>query len=420
MPIKYASKTKPMTLLVSEGFLPGGGGLEHFADYMATELVAHNITDIEIICTSKLAASVERDFDAKYPLPIFRGGRILSRRILKSREKFNSLVGGTQVLTYKGRMAMLLVTVFSVASIFHLTLARTWKHRKLPLVLHSMNLSSLLVTVLIQKIMARSNIKIIFSDQFVFQKSNFRLVDSTISYLMRSSDKIVCVSRYSAEQLQQSFNVNKGKTSVCYSWLPMPDLTKELERKIAEKESSKIKLLSVGRIIPEKGIGRIIDLANYIDKKGLGGHYQITVVGDSDHPIKNQLIEASRMLKFLSYAGRVDKPELWDYYAANNIFLLPVTWDEGFGRVIIESYCFGTPVVASQLGATTEVLGMFTESRILRNDSPEVMIDAIDDLSMALKVKGYTAFIKESRKIVEDSFSKKNFVTYRNVYRDLF
>jgi glycosyltransferase involved in cell wall biosynthesis len=415
-----SDEESPVALIISQVFLPGGGGLERFIDFVATGIDGGHLAKVEIICLSRGSPEAENEFDLAYPLRVYRVRSKLYVKAEHLSQRFNTIVGGNQRLSALGKVSMLMFVFASAYGMFTLVLKRGWANRKSPMIFHCMSLSSLVVAVTLKKLWPFNNIKIILSNQFVYTQSGFKMADSAMRYLFRQTDKVVCVSRFSADQVIKAFGLDKDRTEVCYSWQPLPELDKNLYSEMSKRKKGKTKILFVGRIVPEKGINNIIRLAQYINENGMKTKYQITIIGDSNHPIKNDLLKATNKYENLNYLGRVDNHLLWKYYASHNVFLLPIEWEEAFGRVIIEAYSMGLPVVASNMGAVTEILSLFPKATVLdRGYTQDVLLESINNLCEFTKTVEQLSFLAECREIVGTMFSSKNFNTYRTVYNEI-
>jgi glycosyltransferase involved in cell wall biosynthesis len=111
-------------------------------------------------------------------------------------------------------------------------------------------------------------------------------------------------------------------------------------------------LAFLGRMSPEKGPHHAIHIA-----KETGWH--LKMAGKIDAPIQEffeQEIQPyidGRQIEFLGEFNLAQKVELLGNAA---ITLHPVTYQEPFGLVMIESMCTGTPVLALNLGSIPEVI----------------------------------------------------------------
>ncbi len=111
-------------------------------------------------------------------------------------------------------------------------------------------------------------------------------------------------------------------------------------------------LAFLGRISPEKGTHLAIDIA-----KRSGWHLKIAGKVDAvdvdyyESEIKPHI--DGKQIEYLGEANHVQKNILMGNAYAT---LFPITWREPFGLVMVESMVSGTPVIAMELGSTSEVI----------------------------------------------------------------
>jgi glycosyltransferase involved in cell wall biosynthesis len=111
-------------------------------------------------------------------------------------------------------------------------------------------------------------------------------------------------------------------------------------------------LAFVGRISPEKGAHLAIEIA-----KRSGWHLKMVGKVDAvdvdyyERDIK-PLIDG-KQIEYLGEASHAQKNALMGGAVAT---LFPITWREPFGLVMVESMATGTPVIAMELGSTSEVI----------------------------------------------------------------
>jgi len=86
--------------------------------------------------------------------------------------------------------------------------------------------------------------------------------------------------------------------------------------------------------------------------------FQVVVVGDG--PERSALEELAKTMQVspcVRFMGRLDTAELESVFAKASLVVVPSLGGEVFGLVVAENMSRGLPVVASDLGAFTEVLG---------------------------------------------------------------
>ena len=115
-------------------------------------------------------------------------------------------------------------------------------------------------------------------------------------------------------------------------------------------------LCFVGRVAPEKGIVEAIDIA-----LKAGRPLRIAAKAGPTAPEREYfeavfqpaLKAAGRSVEFL---GELDQADRDDLFAQSHASLMPGSWPEPFGLVLIESLACGTPVIARRIGALPEIL----------------------------------------------------------------
>jgi glycosyltransferase involved in cell wall biosynthesis len=108
-------------------------------------------------------------------------------------------------------------------------------------------------------------------------------------------------------------------------------------------------VLFVGRLSMEKGIGTLLSAWDRLRPPST-----LKIVGEG--PSSSDLRDFSRHTPNIEWLGVKAAPEVHDLMGAARITVFPSEWYETFGRVAIESFAKGTPVIASDIGALAEVV----------------------------------------------------------------
>jgi hypothetical protein len=112
----------------------------------------------------------------------------------------------------------------------------------------------------------------------------------------------------------------------------------------------------------------------------------------------------SRNVEFLGRRG--DIPEI---LSGLDVLVLATTVPEGFGRVIIEAFASGVPVVATGVGGVTEIIRDGENGLLVPPEDPQSMSDAIvrllKDTSLARDI------VRRARKDAEDRFNLDRMIT---------
>ncbi len=113
---------------------------------------------------------------------------------------------------------------------------------------------------------------------------------------------------------------------------------------------TRVKIVTVGRLVPWKQVDQIIEALARCDGVGL------VIIGDG--PERGHLEELVRTLDLrdrVYFAGARSKAETLSLMAACDLFVLNSTY-EGFPHVVLEAMSLGLPVVATAVGGTPEVV----------------------------------------------------------------
>jgi glycosyltransferase involved in cell wall biosynthesis len=113
------------------------------------------------------------------------------------------------------------------------------------------------------------------------------------------------------------------------------------------------RLTYVGRIVDVKGVDLAVEALAHLPAAAT-----LAIFGRGDDEYERALRDRVHELGLddrVSFA-RVPREELPDAYAAGDVTLFPVRWNEPFGLVPLESMGVGRPVVASGRGGSGEFL----------------------------------------------------------------
>jgi glycosyltransferase involved in cell wall biosynthesis len=107
-------------------------------------------------------------------------------------------------------------------------------------------------------------------------------------------------------------------------------------------------VLHVGRLIPRKGVDRLLRAA-----AAAAAEASLRVVLVGSGPEEPALRRLARELRLdVEFRGFVDQPDLPAVYAEADVFTFP-TLDDPFGIVVLEAAASGLPLVASPFGGAT-------------------------------------------------------------------
>lgn len=117
-----------------------------------------------------------------------------------------------------------------------------------------------------------------------------------------------------------------------------------------------VKLLSVGRLDPEKGLTDLITAAHeLIERRGIAFTLTIVGTGSEQDQLKREVSRVG-LDEHVHFPGYVPYgPELLRLYRESDVFLLP-SFTEGCPQVLIEAMACGVPVIATRVGGIPHLI----------------------------------------------------------------
>jgi glycosyltransferase involved in cell wall biosynthesis len=165
-------------------------------------------------------------------------------------------------------------------------------------------------------------------------------------------------------------------------------------------------LAFLGRISPEKGVDRAIELAVRSDIP-----LKIAAkVDKADKDYFEQRIKKMLNHPLVEFLGEISEKEKETFLGNAIALAFPIDWPEPFGLVMIEAMACGTPVIAFRNGSVPEIIQHGRNGVI------------VDDLGQAVKAAKNISLIDrhECRTCFEESFTSKRMAEdYVNVYRQM-
>ncbi len=114
-------------------------------------------------------------------------------------------------------------------------------------------------------------------------------------------------------------------------------------------------LAFLGRFSPEKGAERAIGIA---EKTGMDIRIaaKICTQSASNETYYLKMIKPLLDFPFVEYIGEIAEHEKSDFLGKAHALLMPISWPEPFGLVMIEAMACGTPVIAFRCGSVPEII----------------------------------------------------------------
>lgn len=107
--------------------------------------------------------------------------------------------------------------------------------------------------------------------------------------------------------------------------------------------------LYVGRLSVEKGLDTLLEAWQQLEPS-----IPLKIVGDG--PLAEQVQQAAQQNPKVEWLGRKPMPEVHALMGDAMVLIMASKWYETFGRVVIEAFAKGTPVIAANIGAIAELV----------------------------------------------------------------
>ncbi len=246
-------------------------------------------------------------------------------------------------------------------------------------------------------LLLRKNFKV---SALIFHAHNELKYNVANNLLIKKSDIIFAVSNFVKRSIIKTFNVPSEKIIVVPNCVdteffrPLPKhKVLEFKRQLGIDESYTCTILFIGRIVPEKGLHKLLCALSYVVKKISRVKIKLLIVGPRGQFDKTEVSYWNRIEKLLHelelnrvtlYLGHIERGVIPYIYSIADIVVVPSTWQDPCPSVVLEALACGKPVVAFPVGGIPELIA--PEVGILARDLSakslaEAIIKAIDLLS---------------------------------------
>jgi glycosyltransferase involved in cell wall biosynthesis len=178
--------------------------------------------------------------------------------------------------------------------------------------------------------------------------------------LMKRSDALIAVSKYTVSELTELYGIGNKKIHVIYNGVdinkfkPRSDRA-ELRREFGLEEKRKI-VLFVGRLYYRKGLEILLHSVPTVTQEF--GDVKFVISGTGFKKKEQSLRDLAKELgieDYVIFLGYVPDEKLPNLYSASDIFVLPAIY-ENFPFAILEAQATALPVISTKVGGIPEFL----------------------------------------------------------------
>lgn len=177
-----------------------------------------------------------------------------------------------------------------------------------------------------------------------------------------------CLTRYVLKRCNALIAISQGAAEVHRFWgfrgkialLPQIGVKLDSTPDFYPREMNVLNVCYVGRLIPIKGVDCLLRALDILHREGAPVRCTVAGKGESRDELVN-LTEELGLQDIVTFAGMLPPAEVKALLRRSDVLVCPSrktrTWEEQFGRVLVEAMAQGTIAAGSRTGAIREVIG---------------------------------------------------------------
>lgn len=217
--------------------------------------------------------------------------------------------------------------------------------------------------------------------------------------------KVVCVSEAARESIISYVGLPSEKVVVIHNSIDVQFVISESTKASMQLPypSDRINLVTVGRLMPQKGYDRLLRIVNRLKNDDIKFH--LYVLGDGDLKSEFQsYIQANNLQHFVTLLGFHTNP--YPLVKAADLFVCS-SYNEGYSTAVTEAILLKVPVVTTMCSGMDEILGNGSFGIITKNDEDSLyqglrgVLSSSDQLSYYKRMaEERSVFFSRNRNVV--------------------
>lgn len=215
----------------------------------------------------------------------------------------------------------------------------------------------------------------IHGGEFLYEAPKSKILRMLINWLMRLSSEVIVLGSGESQSICERYAAGRDKINVLSNAVDIPD------GRISRSANGVLRILSIGRLSPEKGLDLLCAACENDD--GIGRISELRMYGDG--PQREEVVGSlqASLGDSYKYGGVIDGQDKERAYQWADVVVMP-SLREGMPMVLLEAMAFGVVPIATGVGSIPDVLHDCETGLLLKREDSASIATA---LRMASEMK---------------------------------
>ena len=193
-------------------------------------------------------------------------------------------------------------------------------------------------------------------------------------WVAKKADKVIVPSQY-LKKIVSMWGIDEKKINVVYNSFTAPAILLSKDEARKKLSLSGTILISVGRFVPWKGFGALIEIMPEILK--INKDIKLFIIGEGPEiKILENQIDCSVAHDSIFLLDSMSQEDILSYLKAGDIFILNSAY-EGFSHLILEAMAMEIPVITTKVGGNPEIITDNENGILIEYNNKEQIKEAI-------------------------------------------